>query len=152
MISRELITIFTIASIRKFIEAAGVGVPVLYMQMGDNGETPQEDEVQITTAIQFPNRGSATELYGIVNVTALVKTKIVPTDVYYHTRIKARVADVLDRTIPILRIGGTDLLVYTKSPVGILRRCPTDTMTLHPAGLDVPDATVIEAFYEIQEC
>lgn len=152
MISKELLTIFSIASIRKYIESAGVGVQVTYMQMGDNGEAASKDEVQITTSIEFPQRGSATETYGIVNITALVKTRIVATDVYYHTRIKARVAEILDKTIPLLRVGGTDASVYTKERVGILRRCPTDTMTLHPAGLDVPDATVIEAFYEIQEC
>lgn len=152
MISKELLTIFSLASIRKYIEAAGIGVQATYMQMGDNGEATSQDEVQVTTSIQFPNRGSATEVYGIINVTALVKTRIVATDVYYHTRIKARVVDVLDKPIPLLRIGGTDTAVYDKSQIGILRRCPTETMTLHPAGLDVPDASVIEAFYEIQEC
>lgn len=155
MISRELLTIFQIASIRKFMEAAGVGVQVRYMQEGDNGEEKTQDEVQVSTAIDFVQRGSASELYSIVNITALVKTKIVPTDVYYHTRIKARVADVLSRVIPLYRIGGgptPDTSVYTRERFGILRPVPSETMTLRPAGLDVPDASVIEAFYEMQEC
>lgn len=151
MISKELLTIYSVASIRKYIEAAGVGIQVAYLQMGDNGEAKTQDEVQVTTAISFPRRGSATETYAIVNVTALVKTKIVPTDVYYHTRIKARVAEVLDKCIPVLKVGGLDAVLYDKSQVGILRRCPTETMTLHPAGIDIPDASVIEAYYEFQE-
>lgn len=155
MISRELLTIFSVASIRKYMEAAGIGVQVTYMQEGDNGEVSSRDEVQVSTALNFIPRGSATELYGIVNITALVKTKIVPTDVYYHTRIKARVAEVLSHVIPLLRIGGgeaPDLTIYTKAQVGILRPVPSETLTIRPAGLDSPDSSVIEAFYEMQEC
>jgi hypothetical protein len=150
--NKEHLTIFTVASIRKFILAAGVGVPVRFMQQGDTGEANVQDEVQVLVNLQFPDRGTKNEMYGIVNITALVKTKIVPTDVYYHTRIKARVADVLDRVIPLLRIGGEDDLIYTKGQFGILRRVPTDTMTISATGEGNPDASVVEAFYEIQPC
>lgn len=152
LISKEDMTIFTIASIRKFILAAGVGVPTVFLQQGDEREAPEQDEVQILTTITYPQRGTAGELYGMVNIQALVKTKIVPTDVYYHTRVKARMAGILDSTMPLYRIGGPDTIRFDKSQWGILRRLPTDHMKITVSSIDVPDASVVESYFEIQTC
>lgn len=147
----EDITIFTIASIRKYVSQAPIGVPLVWLQQAFEQDEKRQDEVQILTSLQFPPRGGKGEIYGIVNVQALVKTKVVSTDVYYHTRIKARLLDVLDKTIPLLRVGG-EPPKYDKSQWGILRRIPSESITITPTAIDVPDASVVEAFYEIQPC
>jgi len=152
MIDKEYMTIYTTASIRKFISASGFGVPVTFLQQGDEKDTPQQDEVQILIAMEFPDRGSSTELYGIVNIRALVKTKIVPTDVYYHTRVKARVIGTLDKTMPLMKLGGEDTTLFDKSQWGLLRRLQTETFRVTPTSLDVPDSSLVEAFFEIQSC
>lgn len=152
MINNELLTIFTHASIHKFLRSAGIGVPLRFMQMGDEKDGQVQDEVQILINIDFPDRGGANETYALVWVKAFVKTKILPSDVFYHTRVKARVADVLNRVIPLLKIGGPDPLVYTKAQVGILRRLPSETLTINAVGNDTPDASLVETCYEVQLC
>lgn len=150
--NHELLTIFSHASIHKFLKAAGIGVPLRFMQMGDEKDGQVQDEVQILIEIDFPDRGTAGETYALVWVKAFVKTKIVPSDVFYHTRVKARVADVLSRVIPLERIGGTDPLIYTKARVGILRKLPSETITINAVGNDTPDASLVETCYEVQLC
>ena len=147
----EQLTIYTTASIRKFLSQAGFGVPVTFLQQGDEKDVPQQDEVQILTTLSFPPRGTKNEVYGIVNIQAVVKTKIVPSDVYYHTRVKARAVDILSKPIPLLRVGG-ETAEYDKSRWGILRKIPSETITVTPTSIDVPDASMVETFYEIQPC
>lgn len=155
-LSIEAMTIYTLASLRKFLQASGIGVPVTFLQQGDEKDTTRQDEVQVLTSLQFPPRGGKNELYGIVNIQALVKTKIVSTDVYYHTRVKARVADILSKPIPLLKIGGEEPeqfgVVFDKSRWGVLRKIPSETITITPTSIDVPDASLVEVFYEIQPC
>lgn len=152
----EEMTIYTIASIRKCLSQAGFGVPVTFLQQGDERDTPQQDEVQILTHISFPPRGGKTELYGIVNIKAVVKTKIVASDVYYHTRVKARVADILSKPILLTRTGGKEPeqngVVFDKTKWGVLRKIPSETITITPTSIDVPDASLVDVFYEIQPC
>lgn len=152
MIDLEKLVIFTTASVRKYLSANSMGVPVTFLQQGDEKDKPVQDEVQILIGLDFPQRGSAGEVYGIVNIQAVVKTRIVPTDVYYHTRVKARVIGILDKAIPLLRIGGEDTRVYDKTQWGFLRRLPSETLRVTPTSIDVPDASLVEAFYEIQTC
>lgn len=145
----EDLTIWIDASVRKFILAAGVGIPARFTQQGDDGEAKVQDQVEFQVAITHNRTGSRGEIDVLVNVQAVVKTKVVPSDVYYHTRVKARVADVLDRVIPVLKIGDTK---YDKSQYGFLRRVPSETLTITPTSVEVSDASVIEAFYNLQEC
>jgi hypothetical protein len=147
----EDLTIYTIASIRKYVSAAPIGVPVIWHQQAFEKDELRQDEVQILTSLTFPDRGSKTEIYGIVNLQALIKTKVVPTDVYYHTRLKARLLDVLYKVMPLYKVGGTEPK-YDKSQWGILRKIPSESITVTPTSIDVPDASVVEVFYEIQPC
>lgn len=152
MIETEHLVIFTVASIRKYLSANTVGVPVTFLQQGDEKDKPVQDEVQVLTSIELPRTGSRIEQDGIVNLQCLVKTKIVPTDVYYHTRVKARLTGILDKVIPLYKIGGEDTRVYDKTQWGFLRRIPSDTIRITPTSIDVPDASLVEVFYEIQLC
>lgn len=150
--TKEELIIFITASFRKFLDQAGVGVPVRWLQQGEDGNPPVEDEVQVLTSLSFPERGSKNEDYAILNVQVLVKTKVVPTDVYYHTRVKARVVSLFDKLINVYKIGGEDLRIYDKTQAGILRRVPSETVTVTPTSIDVPDASIVEAFFEYQPC
>lgn len=150
--TKEYLTIFLTASFRKYLDQAGVGVPINWLQQGNDGQEEVQDEVQVLTSIQFPERGFKNEDYAILNAQILVKTKVVPTDIYYHTRVKARVVGLMDKVIPVLAIGGDDTRIYTKEKIGILRRIPSETITVTPNGLDVPDSSIVEVFLEYQPC
>lgn len=152
MIDTEHLVIFITASIRKYLSANSVGVPITFLQQGDEKDKAVQDEVQVITSIDLPKIGSRVETYAFVNLQCVVKTKIVPTDVYYHTRVKARLLGILDKSIPLLKIGGEGTLVYDKTQWGYLRRIPSETLRVTPTSIDVPDASLVEAFYEIQTC
>lgn len=147
----EDILVFTEASIRKYFSQAPLGVPVVWLQEAFERDEERQDEVQILTRLEFPPRGGKNEIYGIVNIQAMVKTKVVATDIYHHTRTKARLLDVMDKPIPLKKLGGEDAK-FDKSQWGILRKIPTASFTVTPTSIDVPDASVVEAFYEIQPC
>lgn len=151
-LNKELLTIYMTASLYKFLRAANVGVPLRFMQMGDEKDQQVQDEVQIITDIDFIDRGGQSEFYALLHVQALVKTKIVPTDVYYHTRVKARMADVLDRIIPLMRVGGTDAVLYPKDTIGIMRRVPAEMITVTPTSVREPDGSLVQTCFEIQLC
>lgn len=147
----EDLTIFTIASIRKYVSQAPLGVPVVWLQQAFEKDEARQDEIQIVTSLEFPDRGAKNEIYGIVNLQALVKTKVIATDIYYHTRVKARLVDVLHKTIPLKKLGGSGS-VFDKSQWGILRKIPSESIKITPTSIDVPDASLVEVFYEIQPC
>jgi hypothetical protein len=150
--NNEDLTIFLTASFRKYMDQAGVGVPIRWLQQGEDGESQVEDEVQILTSFEFPRYGSKNEDYAIMNVSVLVKSKIVPTDPYYHTRIKARVAGLLQKVINVYKIGGDDIRKYDKSQIGILRKIPSETLKITPDGINTPESSVVETFLEFQAC
>lgn len=150
--NKEQMVITLTASLRKYLAQAGVGVPIRWLQQGEDGQPQVEDEIQVLSSLRFPDRGAKNEDYAILNIQVLVKTKYVPTDVYYHTRVKARVVDLLDKAIPVYMIGGEDVRIYDKRQIGILRRLPSETLTITPEGIGVPNSSVVEAFFEYQAC
>lgn len=145
------LTIFTLASMRSFYEKQDWGIPVTYLQQEELGNVNVKDEIQIQSQLTFPERGAKYEVYGLVFVRAFVKTRNIPSDVYYHTRAKARVTQILGETIPLLRVGGPDLTRFTGHQWGILRRLPSSTIKVTPTAIDVPNASVVDVVYEIQE-
>lgn len=147
----ELLVVYITASFREFMDAAGIGVPLRWLQQGQD-EQPIPDEVQFLTSIIFPRRGFANEEYALINVRAIVRTHVVETDVYYHTRVKARVAGVLQKDIPLLRIGGPDPVLYDGVQIGNLRKVPSETISVTPASIDVPDASCVDTVFELQLC
>lgn len=147
--TREDLILYCTASFRKYFDACGIGLPVRYMQQGPEDEDKIEDEVQVIFGYEFPDWGSRNEMYMILNVRCLVKTKQVPTDIYYHTRLKARVVDKLSRYINVTMIGSPGL---SKSQVGQLRPLPSSTLMADPAQVDNPNASVVEAVFEFQSC
>jgi hypothetical protein len=147
----EDLTIFTMASMRKFYGMQNWGVPVTYLQQEEIGNVEVRDEVQLSVQLRFPHRGSVFEVYGLAFVRALVKTKVVPSDVYYHIRTKARATQILTETLPLLRTGGPDTTIFTGHQWGILRRVPSSTITVTASSIDVPNSSVVDAVYEIQE-
>ena len=153
MISKEYVMIFTEASIRKYLAAAGLGVPLVFFQQGDKSDTAGEDEIQILMSTSFPPRGTKNEIYAIVDLKALVRTKLIQSDIYRHVRLKARLVELLDKTIPLLKIGSDEKPeIYDKTQWGILRKIPSETIKVTPTSVDVPDASMVEVFYEVQLC
>jgi hypothetical protein len=151
--NKEHLIIWIVASIRKHLLSSDMGLPVRFIQQHVEQEPQITDTVQILiNGPDFPRIGSSKETYAYVKLEALAKTKVVSTDVYYHTRVKARVADVLSRDIPVLKIGGTDATVYDKSQIGFLRPVPTESLKITPVGVDVPDASLVESVFELKLC
>lgn len=151
VLNLEDLTIFTMASMRSFYDKQDWGIPVTYLQQEEIGNVDVKDEIQIQTQLRFPQRGAKDEAYGLVFVRALIKTRPMPTDVYYHVRAKARVTQILSEVIPLKRLGGTDMTIFNGRQCGILRRLPTNTITVTPAAIDVPNASIADAVYEIQQ-
>lgn len=153
MISLEHQLIFTEASIRKYLQNAGFGVPTVFLQQGDKSSDVNEDQIQFLMWHSFPPRGSKNETYGVVNLKAIVRTKVISTDAYRHLRIKSRLVELLAKTIPLLKIGSEEHPeIYDKTQWGILRKIPSETITVTPTSIDVPDASLVEVFYEVLPC
>lgn len=144
----EDLIIHCTASFRKYFDAAGVGIPIRYLQQGPDDDAKLEDEVQLISEFEFPPRGGRNEDYLLFTVRALVKTRQVPSDVYYHTRVKARVADILSRHVPVLLIGKPS---STTTQIGVLRPMPRDVLLLVPAAIE-PMASSVESTFEFQPC
>lgn len=144
-------TIWTFASIRKFIKQVDPGVPVEYLQQGNEPE-PRTHPARVQLLISGPDFmrvGSRNEVYAVVKLDVHIESDLVDNDIYYHTRIKARFADIMSRTIPIYKIGSPE---YDKSSAGVLRPQPTESIIILPTGLKKPDSTLITQFYLLEKC
>lgn len=151
-INLENLTIYVIASLTNYLKGVGFGIPVIFDQqmLEKNPNTPDNLEV-LFDGPNFNRKGSSNETYGTVGVRILVKTTMKPTDVYYHTRIKGRVVEALDKNIQLKRIGGSGS-DFDKMIIGLLRPLKTDIMTVTPISIVEPDGSIVERVFSVDLC
>lgn len=137
------------ASTRKYFDAQPFGIQKIYLQAYSENDKPARDQVEIL--IEGPDlkvSGTKSEQGTlIVWCKLIVKTTYCETDIYYHNRIKARVAESLNKNIPVARSGyvGCDNKV-----IGFLK--PMETLSLTPVNTDEPDISVIDRAYLLELC
>ena len=147
----EDVTIWIEASIRKYFQSAGLGLPVTFLQQGEEKE-PDTSKGKInilTTGPNFINQGSRGEIYALVMVECFIETPFIDSDVFYHQRIKARVLECMQKPIPVKRVGHTS---YDKSEYGFLKQVPTESIDIFPVSVKNPVSTSVVQSYKLELC
>lgn len=148
----EYLTIFVTASITKYLKGNEFGVPLVFKQQYLERDASTSDLIEVLIdGPDFSRKGSKNEQYGTVIVRLYVKTSYKPSDVYYHTRLKAKAIQILNTEIPLSRIGGTES-IYDKVIIGFLRPLPTERLVLTPVSVEEPDGSIVEAVFGIHLC
>lgn len=115
--------IWITASVRQYFMKGGLGLPLVFLQQGAEADVKPNVNGSIQILIHGPNfvkKGSKSELYADVCISATLKTRQVDNDVLYHQRILARLSMLMNQSIPILKVG--DITKYDKSSVGLDRK------------------------------
>lgn len=148
--NHEDLTIWTIASISKYFKSREFGVPVILGQQAKEKDAPTPSNLQIIVdGPDFNRKGTKNERYGVVHVRIFVNTTYVPTDIYHHTRLKAKAAEAMQHEIPLLRIGSP---TYDKMIVGFLRPLPTESIMITVTSIEEPDASLVEGSFCLELC
>jgi hypothetical protein len=149
-VTQEELTLWIHASLNKFINQADFGVPRRLFMQGREKEAETEDEIQIIIKnMNFPRIGTKNEIYCIINLEAIVKTRRVDSDIYYHQRVKARAGSILNQEIPIYKIGDPK---YNKARVGLLRPVPSQTLGIGSLSSEEPFLSRITVVLEFHSC
>ncbi len=141
--------IWITASVRQYFVKGGLGLPLTWLQQGAEADVKPNVNGSIELLIHGPNfvkKGSKSEIYADVMVTATLRTRQVDNDLYYHQRILARLSKLMNASIPILKTGDVK---YDKSSVGFLKYLQTETIVV---GVKEPNASVIDQAYELEIC
>ena len=157
--SKTDLTVWIVASIFKYIKTANLGLPVKFKQIPDEAEPitvtikdgkDHDAEVQfVIFGPNYPRVGSSKEVYAEVTLQATLKNKAVPSDLFYHHRIKGKLAEVMAKSIPVSKIGN---LSYDKTQVGFLAPVPTESIELMPVESEVQEVTFVTQTYKLEVC
>jgi len=152
MPSREDISIWAAASLTKYLKGYPFGLPLIFKQQAREKDAPTKDYIEVIfDGPNFRNVGTKNEQIGTIGVQVMVMTTYTPTDIYYHTRIKARAIEALSNTVRLQRIGGEEAK-FDKVIVGLLKPVPTTTIMVTPVATEEPDASLVEALFSIELC
>lgn len=148
--SYEDLTIWVTASLTKALKGYPFGVPVIIktQALEKNEPTPSWLEV-IIDGPEFKRDGTKNERYGIVHVDIMVHTTYVPTDIYNHLRLRAKVIEFLEAVLPLIKVGA---ISYNGARVGSLVPLKTDSIKVTTVSTGEPDAALINATYCIDLC
>lgn len=158
--NKEDLTVWIIASIYKHIRFSDLGLPAKFKQIPAEAErdtltikgAPADAEVQfVIFGPNYPRIGSANETYAEVTLQAALKNRVVPTDLFYHHRIKGRLAETMGKCIKINKIGDTDPK-YDKTQAGVLVPVPTETLSIMPVESEVEQVTFVTQTYKLEIC
>lgn len=150
MISKSDIYVYTHASIRKYFESAGLGLPLIWLQQGALQDVFRDKPGTVEfliTGPDFDKKGSRTEIYADLKISIFVKTKIVEDDLFNHQRFMGRVIEMTNQNIPVFSRGFKDGRPITQ--VGFLRYLPMDTISV---SAKEPIGSVVEQLYELEIC
>lgn len=148
--SNEELTLWSLASLTAYFKSREFGAPVEIAQQAPEKEDPKPNVVQIVfDGPDFSRKGTKNERYGVVHVRVFVNTTYVPTDIYHHIRLKAKVAEAMSQEVPLKRIGAA---TYDKMVVGKLRPIPTESLKITTVSVEEPDGSLVEGTYCIEVC
>lgn len=148
--SHEDLTIWAIASLTKYFKTQEFGLPVSFKQQAPEQDDPNANNIQIMLeGPDFSRAGTKNERYGVVHVRVFINTQYVPTDIYFHTRLKAKVISSMQQEIPLQRIGAES---YDKMLVGVLRPIPSQSVTVTAVSVEEPDGSLVEGTFCIELC
>lgn len=146
----EDLTIWSLASLTKYFKGYNFGVPVKIIGQAPEKDDPKAHELRIIfDGPDFSRQGTKNERYGVIHVKVFVNTTYVPTDIYYHIRLKAKVAEAMMQEVPLQRLGAE---TYDKAMVGILRPLPTESLTITTVSVEEPDASLVDGTFCIELC
>lgn len=148
--SNEELTLWSLASLTQYLKSRDFGVPVEFAQQAPEKDDPKAHKLFVVfDGPDFSRAGTKNERYGVVHVRVFVNTTYVPTDVYYHIRLKAKVAEAMSQEVPLKRIGAA---TYDKMVVGKLRPIPTEALKITTVSVEEPDGSLLEGTYCIEVC
>jgi hypothetical protein len=146
----EDVTVWIIASINKYLYGYPFGVPVVVNQQARERDNTKKDWLEVNLiGPNFSEYGTKNELLGQMSIEVFINTTYVPTDIYHHLRLKAKVADALVQNIPILRLGTPQA---DKAIVGYLCPIKTELLTVTPVSVEEPDGSIATKTYSIDLC
>lgn len=148
--NREELTIWSLASLTAYFKSREFGVPVKFAQQAPEQDDPKPNELQIVfNGPDFSRKGTRNETYGVIHVRVFVNTTYVPTDIYHHIRLKAKVAEAMTQEILLKRVGSA---TYDKMIVGKLRPIPTESLKITTVSVEEPDGSLVEGTFCIEVC
>lgn len=146
----EELTLWSLASLTAYFKSREFGVPVEIAQQAPEKDATAPHKLQIIfDGPDFSRKGTRNERYGLIHVRVFVNTTYVPTDIYYHTRLKAKVAQAMQQEVPLKRIGAA---TYDKMIVGKLRPVKTESVKITATSVEEPDGSVVEGTYCLEIC
>lgn len=148
--SHEELTIWSIASMTKFFKERDFGVPVEIKQQSleKDAKVPNKLEI-IFDGPDFSRSGTKNERHGVIHVKIFIHTTYVPTDIYAHLRLKAKVADAMSQEITLYRMGAA---TYNMMMVGTLAPLKTESLRITTVSVEEPDGSLVEGTYCIKLC
>jgi hypothetical protein len=148
--SHEELTIWTIASLTKYFREREFGVPVIFDNQAREKDERTADNIQILfDGPDFRRSGTMNERLGVVHVKIFLNTSYVPTDIYHHLRLKAKVSEAMHQEIPLMRLSTKN---YDRMIVGFLRAIPTRAVTVTTISIEEPDASLVEGTFCVDLC
>jgi hypothetical protein len=148
--NHEELTLWSLASLTKYFKSRDFGVPVKIANQALEKDDPKPNELQIIfDGPDFVRIGTKNERYGVIHVRVFVNTTYVPTDIYHHIRLKAKVAEAMMQEVPLQRLGAA---TYDKAVVGFLRPVPTESVTITTISVEEPDASLVAGTFCIELC
>ena len=144
-----LLYVYVHASIRKYFESKGLGLPLIWLQQGALTDVLKDHKGTIEfliTGPDFDKKGSRTEIYADVKLSIFVKTRIVEDELFFHQRFVGAVIAATHKSIPVFLCGTKDA---NDARIGTLRYLPMDTISV---SAKEPIGSVVEQLYELEIC
>ncbi len=137
------------ASVRKYFESKGLGLPLIWLQQGALTDVLKDHKGTIEfliTGPDFDKKGSRAETYADVKISIFVKTKIVEDELFFHQEHIGVVIEAMNKNIPVHALG---FKYSTGERIGMLRYLPMDTISV---SAKEPIGSVVEQLYELEIC
>lgn len=146
----EELTLWTLASLTQYFKGKDLGVPVEFAQQAPEKDDPKPNKIQIVfDGPDWSRKGTKNERYGVVHVRLFINTTYVPTDIYHHIRLKAKIADAVQQEIRLKRTGTAE---YDQMIVGVIRPIPTESVKITTVSVEEPDGSIVDVTYCIHLC
>jgi hypothetical protein len=144
------LTINVEASLTKYFKGYAFGIPVVFGQQQLEKDQKTKDRIEfLFIGPDYSRKGSQFERYGIIEVQGMAYTTMHQTDIYYHTRIKARLVQSMNANIPLKKIGESTM---DRTLIGYLRPLPTEMIRVNPVSVHEPNASIVTVVYNIDLC
>lgn len=147
----ESLAFNSIASIVKYFKTANIGLPIEILQTTEEVE-PDSHPGRVQLLISGPdfNRdGTRGEYYADIMLQAYISSQVIPNDIYFHARIKARMIGIMEQVIPIYDMNAVG---SPKPQVAIIVPMKHESIQVMPAVIQPKHASTIVRQYTLEVC